>query len=111
MRLGCLCAAGFLAGAAFAQDPRELVRRSIEQDQLDWVRMQDYTGQAHSLVRHFDSHGKVQSVKQETWETLILDGEPYRRTLDRDGKPLSEAEQRDEQKKLDRETSNLAKET
>ena len=99
------------AVAACAQDPRDLVRRSISQDQLDWVRMQDYTWQAHSLERHLDSHGKVQSTKQETWETLILDGQPERRMLERDGKPLSPEEQRSEQKKLDRETSNLSKET
>jgi hypothetical protein len=99
------------AAAACAQDPVELVRRSIAQDQLDWVRMKDYTWRAHSLERHFDSHGKVESSKQETWETLILDGQPYRRMLERDSKPLSPDEQRSEQKKFDRETSSLSKET
>ncbi len=100
-----------LAAAARAQDPVELVRRSISQDQLDWVRMQDYTWQARSLERHFDSHGKVASTKREAWETLILDGQPMRRDLERDGKPLSPEEQRAEQKKFDRETANLSKET
>ena len=94
-----------------AQDPVELVRRSISQDQLDWVRMKDYTWQARSLERHYDSHGKVESTKREAWETLILDGEPYRRQTERDGKPLSSEEQRSEQKKLDRQTADLAKET
>jgi hypothetical protein len=97
--------------AAWAQDPRELVRRSIAQDQLDWVRMKDYTWQAHSVEKHLDSHGKVVSTKRETWETLMLDGQPYRRTLERDGKPLSPEEQRNEQKKLDRETRRLSTET
>jgi hypothetical protein len=55
----------FGAAAAWAQDPREIVRRSIAQDQLDWTRMKDYTWQTHSLERHFDSHGNVQSTKQE----------------------------------------------
>jgi hypothetical protein len=99
------------AAAAWAQDPRELVRRSISQDQLDWVRMKDYTWQAHSTVKHLDTHGKVESTKRETWETLILDGQPYRRTLERDGKPLGPEEQRAEQKKLDRETRRLSSET
>ena len=87
------------AALAWAQDPRDLVRRSIAQDQLDWVRMKDYTWQAHSTERHFDSHGKVQSSKQETWETLMLDGLPHRRMLERDGKPLTPDEQRSEQKR------------
>ncbi len=99
------------AAAVWAQDPVELVRKSIAQNQLDWVRMKDYTWQARSVERHFDSHGKVESTKKETWETLILSGEPYRRTLERDGKPLSPDEQRSEQKKLDRETAKFANET
>jgi hypothetical protein len=95
----------------WAQDPHELVRRSIAQDQLDWVRMKDYTWQAHSVEKHLDPHGKVESTKREGWETLMLDGQPYRRTLERDGKPLSADEQRSEQKKLDRETRRLSSET
>jgi hypothetical protein len=97
--------------AAWAQDPYELVRRSIAQDQLDWVRMKDYTWQARSVEKRLDPHGKVESTKRETWETLMLDGQPYRRTLERDGKPLSPEEQRSEQKKLDRETHRLSSET
>ena len=99
------------AAAAWAQDPHELVRRSIAQDQLDWVRMKDYTWQAHSVEKHLDSHGKVESTKQETWETLMLDGQPYRRTLERDGRPLNPEERRSEQKKLDREATRLTSET
>jgi hypothetical protein len=95
---------------AWAQDPRELVRRSIAQDQLDWVRMKDYTWQAHSVEKRLDSQGKVASTKREAWETLMLDGQPYRRTLERDGKALSPEEQRSEQKKLDRETRRLSSE-
>jgi hypothetical protein len=100
-----------LSAAAWAQDPKELVRRSIAQDQLGWVRMQDYTWQANSVERHFDSRGTVESTKREGWETLILDGEPYRRMLERDGKPLSAEQQRDEQMKLDRETKKLKNQT
>jgi len=99
------------AGAACAQDARDLVRRSIAQDQLDLERRKDYTWQASSVERHFDSHGKVESTRQEGWESLILDGLAYRRTLERDGKPLSPEEQRAEQKKLDRITGTLHSET
>ena len=97
--------------AVWAQDPRELVRRSIAQDQLDWVRMKDYTWQARSVEKHLDSHGRVESTKREVWETLMLNGQPYRRTLERDGKALSPDEQRSEQKKLDREARRLTSET
>lgn len=111
MKLYGRAAALLITAIAWAQDPRELVRKSIAQDQLDWVRMKDYTWQAHSLEHRFDSHGKVESTKNETWETLILDGQPYRRMLHRDGKPLSPQEQAYEQEKLDRETARLSKQT
>lgn len=103
----------FVVAAAWGQqqDPREIVRKSISQDQLDWVRMKDYTWQASSTERHLDSHGKVESTKREKWDTLILDGQPYRRMLERDGKPLSADEQKYEQEKLDRETGKLSHET
>src|ERR1019366_5618735 len=44
-------------------------------------------------------------------ETLMLDGQPWRRTLERDGKPLSPEEQRSERNKLDREIRRLSLET
>ena len=97
--------------AAWAQDPREIVRLSIAQDQLDWVRMKDYTWQAKSVERHFDSHGKVESTKREAWETLILDGQPHRMTVERDGKPVTPDEQRNEHKKLDQAVKKLSSET
>ena len=92
-------------------DPYDLVRRSISQDQLDWVRMKDYTWQARSVEKRLDSHGNVESIKREAWETVMLNGQPYRRTMERDGKLLSPEEQRSEQKKLDRETEKLSSET
>ena len=65
------------------------MRKSVELDQTNWRRMQDYTWTARSTERHFDSDGKVKSTEQSAWETVILDGEPYRRMLERDGRPLS----------------------
>lgn len=99
------------AAVALAQDPRELVRRSIAQDQLDWLRMKDYTWQAVSAERHFDPHGKVESTKREKWETLVLDGQPQRRMLERDGKPLGPEEAQNQQHRLDEASRKLAAET
>src|SRR5262249_54946391 len=44
-------------------------------------------------------------------ETLILDGQPYRRNIERDSKPLPADEQRKEREKLDRAVAKLQKET
>jgi len=96
---------------AFAQDAREIVRHSVEIDQANWLRMADYTWMGHSRERHFDAHRRVTSDHSEGWETTILDGEPFRRDLQRDGQPLPEAEERKQQQKLDKETARLAKAT
>ena len=93
------------------QDAREIVRHSIELDQVNWSRAKDYTWNARDVERRLDSNGKVQSVRSESWETLILYGLPYRRTTGRDGKPLPPDQQRKEQQKLDRYTAKLEHET
>jgi hypothetical protein len=96
---------------AFPQDVQEIVRRSIQLDQTNWLRMADYTWVGRSLERHFDSHDRVVSLHREAWETIILDGQPFRRMLERDGKSLPPDEQRKQQQKLDRTTARLQKET
>ena len=73
--------------------------------------MADYTWVVSSRERHFDPHGRVTSDSRETWETLILDGRPLERLIERDGKPLPADEQRKQQQKLDKATAKLEKET
>jgi hypothetical protein len=95
------------AGVLCAQDPREIVRKSVELDQADWARMKDYTWIARQTDRSLDSRGRVKSETTEAWETVVLYGEPHRRTLERDGKPLSAGDQRAEQRKLDKAVAKL----
>jgi hypothetical protein len=105
---GC-AALALIAAAAWGQAPdaREIVRRSIELDQVNWQRMKDYTSTAHDVERHLDSSGKVKSEQVSEWETLVLYGEPYRRMLLRDSKNVAD----EEQKKLDKYAAKLARET
>jgi hypothetical protein len=112
VRLTVLIAlAAGIAAALHAQDPREIVRKSVELDQTNWLRMKDYTWVGRSTERHFDSSGKVKSTDSRAWETIILNGEPYRRTLERNGKPLPPDELRKQQEKLDRNVAKLQQET
>jgi hypothetical protein len=105
--------AAFLAFAtlAWGVDPREMVRKSVDLDQSNWLRMKDYTWVARQATRHLDSDGKVKSVEGETWETVILFGKPYRRTLERNSVPLSADQKRKDQEKLDRTVAELERET
>ena len=90
---------------------REIIRKSIELDQSNWARMKDYTWIARETERSLDSRGQVKSEKTDEWETVVLFGEPHRRMLQRDGKPLSAGEQRKEQEKLDKAVAKLERES
>ena len=99
------------AVCALAQDARDIVRRSVELDQINWQRMADYTWTGRSTEHHFDSRHRVTSERREAWETVILDGQPYQRMLEREGRPLSPAEQKKQQERLDKTTARLQNET
>jgi hypothetical protein len=99
------------ATCGLSQDARNIVRRSVELDRNNWIRRADYTWVGRSRERHFDAHGQVTSDRQEAWEMLVLDGLPFARMLERDGKPLPAAEQRKQQQKLDKDTAKLAGES
>jgi hypothetical protein len=99
------------APALFAQDAREIVRKSVELDQSNWHRMRDYTWIARQTERSLDSSGQVKGEKTEEWETVVIYGEPHHRMLQRNGKPLSEEDQRKEQEKLDQAVAKREHET
>jgi hypothetical protein len=106
-----LAAASFGAGGLWAEDPREIVRKSVELDQANWQRMKDYTWIARETERNLDASGRVKSQKSESWETVVLYGEPHRRMLEHDGRPLSLADEKKEQDKLDKAVAKLERET
>jgi len=99
------------AAAGPAPSITEIVRTSIERDQSNWMRMKDYTWIAHETTRRLDSSGKIVSTDSETWETTVLFGEPYRKLIERDGRPLPAAERAREQEKIDRVTRKLERES
>lgn len=104
------------AAALGAQNPAtpsavEIVRKCIELDQTNWVRMKDYTWISRDTTRRLDSSGNVKSTESEAWETTILFGRPYRKRIERNGRPLPAEEQRREQEKIDQLTRKLEQET
>jgi hypothetical protein len=105
---GC-AALALVAAAAWGQtpDPREIVRRSVEVDQIKWRHLRDYTWIARDVERRLDSAGKVKSERVDSWETLNLYGESYHRYVIRDNKPAGP----DEQRKMDKLAAKLAHET
>ena len=72
-----------------AQDPVEIIRRSVDRDFNNFERLKNYTYQEREENRQFDADGKVKKTEIETREVLILGGRPYGRVIARDDKPLS----------------------
>ncbi|MGZ4872022.1 MAG: hypothetical protein ACXVK3_09040 [Candidatus Angelobacter sp.] len=83
-------------------DPKEIVRRSMEIDRrtLEWAR--NYTCQQREVVKHLDKHGNVKSTEVKTYDINFYYGEEYSRLIMIDDKPLSEKEQKKEDEKLEK---------
>jgi len=83
-----------------AQDPRDIVRRSIELDRKDLAAERNYTYLERQLDRQFDGAGKVKQQTLRTFDVTLQEGSPYRRLVARNDQPLSAEEQQHEQEKL-----------
>lgn len=94
-----------------AQNPLEIVRRSVERDQANWERAKEYTYVVHSRMRERDAGGRVKKEDSEAEEVVILYGEPFERKIEKDGKPLSPEEQHKEQQKFDKEMTKRQNES
>lgn len=100
MRLCLFLAAAISVSAAAVEDPREIVRRSVNVDSKYLALIRQYTFIERNQTTQFDSKGKVKEQSSRTWDTTLLEGSPYRRLLARDDKPLSPEEEAKEQEKL-----------
>jgi hypothetical protein len=104
----------FLASActlAAAQDPREIVRRSIQLMHQNLALARNYTFLERSEVRELDSGGHVKTRKVLLYDVTLLEGSPYRRLVGKDDHPLSPEENRKEEKKLQDSIAERSKET
>src|SRR5262245_442344 len=88
-----------IATAAPAQDAAEIVRRSLDRDQINFDRLKNYTYQQRDVTREYDSKGNVKKTETETYEIMMLGGRPFDHLIARDDKPLPEKEARKEQEK------------
>jgi hypothetical protein len=95
----------------YAQDPAEIVRKSVEKDARNFELRKDYTYTERDENREFDRKGKLKHTDSETYDVLMLAGRPYERLIAKMDKPLSPEEEKHEQEKLDRELTKRQKES
>jgi hypothetical protein len=94
-----------------AQDPREIVRRSVEVDQKNVELARNYTYLQRLETRELDGSGKVKRTQTQTWDVTFLEGSLYQRLVARNDQPLSPKEQKKEEDKLRKMTEQRRKET
>ena len=80
--------------------PKEIVRRAMEHDISNWQQETNYTFVQRIEERELNGDGSEKSSKSQTEEIIFLYGQPYAHLIKRDDKPLSDAEARKVEKKL-----------
>jgi hypothetical protein len=87
------------------QNALEIVKKSIDNDFHNSDRQKDYTYQEREQDRQFDSNGSITKTESQTSEVMVLAGQPYRKLIAKDDKPLPAKDARHEDEKMDRELS------
>ena len=100
-----------LAGwALYAQDPRTIIEKSLQRDQRDDELARRYAYLETSTEQEW-KNGQRTKKQAETHEIMSLYGQPYRRLVAKDGKPLPASEQKKEREKVDKLAAERARET
>ena len=92
-------------------DAREMIRRTVAADEINWKVGRGYGFSERVDLRYLDSLGRVKSREVETFDVMLLDGSPYRRLATRDDRPLEPDQEKKEQKKLARSITKRLEET
>src|SRR4051812_44547112 len=93
-----------LAVAQFTptNDPKEIVRRSMEIDRRTLDLARNYTCQQREVIKHLDKHGNVKSTEVKTYDIGFYYGEEYSRLIMVNDKPLDDKEKKKEDEKLEK---------
>ncbi len=103
-----------ILGAAIlsaADDPKAIVKRALDADLLGQEAARNYTFLQRDDVRMLDGSGGTKSHSVKSWDVTLLEGSPFKRLVARDDKPLSPAEQKTEEDRLQFGLAQRRKET
>jgi hypothetical protein len=88
-------------------DPKEIVRRSMEIDRRTLDLARNYTCQQREVIKHLDKQGSVKSTEVKTYDVGFYYGEEYSRLIMKDDKPLDDKEKKKEDEKLEKFLAKL----
>ena len=88
-------------------DPKEIVRRSVEADHRSWELARSYTCRQHEVEKKLGKHGEVKSTEIKTYDVNFYYGREYSRLIEKDDQPLSQTDQKKEDEKLEKFLAKL----
>ncbi len=97
IHLGTLLFAAFAPAAV--PDVQQIVREAINREINNQRKLDNYTWQESQVVRRVNKPAPESKV----WDYFQIDGSPYRKLIEKNGKPLPASEARKEQEKMDKE--------
>ena len=101
------------AGLPGEDDPKEIMRRSLQADNRNEELRRNYTYKVLNVIQELDPSGNTRATHSTLVEILPIGGRSFRHMLEKDGKPLPPEEARKAQQRLDdavRETNRLSAE-
>jgi len=88
-------------------DPKEIVRRSVEADHRANELLRTYTFQQREVEKKLGNHGEVKSTEIRTYDITSYYGQEYSRLIQKDDKPLNDKDQKKEDEKLEKFLAKL----
>lgn len=88
-------------------DPKEIVRRSVDADHHNWELARSYTCRQHEVAKRLDKHGEAKSTEIKTYDVNFYYGREYSQLIEKNDEPLSASEQKKEDEKLEKFLSKL----
>jgi hypothetical protein len=89
-------------GLPSTDDPKEIIRRSVEMDHHNWELAQSYTCQQREVEKKLGKHGEVKSTEVSTYDVNFYYGDAYARLIQKNDQPLSAEEKKKEDEKLEK---------
>lgn len=83
-------------------DINTLMHQVELQQKASLVLVKNYIYHSNQVAQELDSHGNTKKTEQEEHEHFWINDTPINRLLARDGKPLSESEQKKENERIDK---------
>jgi hypothetical protein len=89
--------------------PRLLMELQKNEDKIDEI-LEDYSYTQKSIKRELGKDGVLRETESETFQLSFYKGNRIRRLIEKNGKPLSEKEQTDEDKNVQKRVAEIERE-